>query len=72
MRGDRGSRARHGHPLRRGLRGNGAVFVSAQTQWLHNRVAIPVHIAKAVYVSTFGGAAVYYVDNQPDMEWKTI
>ena len=48
------------------------IFAGAQTLWLHNRVAIPAHIAKAVYVPALHGAGVYYVDNQAGMYWKTI
>lgn len=48
------------------------VFAGAQTQWLHNRVAIPARLAKAVYIPALRGAAVYLTDNSPGMRWQTI
>lgn len=48
------------------------IFAGAQTQWLHNRVAIPARLAKAVYVPALRGAAVYLTDNAPGMKWQTI
>jgi len=48
------------------------IFAGAQTQWLHNRVAIPAKVAKAVYVPALGGAAVYLTDNAPGKAWQTV
>jgi len=48
------------------------IFAGAQTQWLHNRVAIPTKIAKAVYVPALKGAAAYLVDNAPGDVWQSI
>lgn len=48
------------------------IFAGAQTQWLHNLVAIPARLAKAVYVPALRGAAVYLTDNAPGMKWQTI
>ncbi|WP_019939706.1 DNA/RNA non-specific endonuclease [Bordetella sp. FB-8] len=48
------------------------IFAGAQTQWLHNRVAIPARLAKAIYVPALRGAAVYLTDNAPGMQWQTI
>jgi len=48
------------------------IFAGAQTQWLHNRVAIPARIAKAVYIPATRSAAAYLTDNVPGMAWQAI
>ena len=48
------------------------IFAGEQTQWLRDRVAIPIRIAKAVYVPALGGSAAYLTDNAPGMAWQAI
>lgn len=48
------------------------IFGGGQTRWLHDRVAIPAKIAKAVYVPSTGTASAYLVDNAPGMAWSSI
>jgi len=45
---------------------------SNQSLWLHNRVAIPVKIAKAVYLPSQNAAAAYLTDNVAGDGWKSI
>jgi endonuclease G len=48
------------------------VFAGAQTLWLHNRVAIPSKIAKAVYIPALNAASAYVTENGPSREWQAI
>jgi len=48
------------------------VFAGKDTKWLHDRVAIPAHIAKAIYIPSKNLAAVYLSDNVAGMAWKSI
>lgn len=48
------------------------IFAGAQTRWLHNRVAIPAKVAKAVYVPAINGAAAYLTDNVPGEAWQIV
>ena len=48
------------------------VFSGAQTLWLHDRVAIPSRMAKAVYVPATHQAAVYLTSNVPGRAWQSI
>jgi len=48
------------------------LFAGAQTQWLHDRVAIPAKIAKAIYIPSTNVASAYISDNGPDSGWQSI
>lgn len=48
------------------------IFAGAETRWLHDRVAIPAKIAKAIYIPAIKGTAAYLVDNAPGYEWRAI
>jgi endonuclease G len=48
------------------------IFAGAQTQFLHDHIAIPARIAKAVYVPSTGVAAAYLTNNAPGMDWQAI
>jgi endonuclease G len=48
------------------------IFAGGQTQWLHDRVAIPSKIAKAVYIPAINTSSAYITDNGPGDSWQAI
>ena len=43
-----------------------------ETQWLHDRVAIPAKIAKAVYIPSINTASAYLTENAAGVAWQSI
>ncbi len=46
------------------------VFSGTDTKWLHNRVAIPTLLAKAIYIPSINAAAAYVSQNAANATWK--
>jgi endonuclease G, mitochondrial len=48
------------------------IFSGSQTHWLHDRVAIPVKIAKAVFIPSLNAASAYVTDNADGRNWQAV
>lgn len=51
---------------------SGPVFQGDRIAFLNNRVAIPTHVFKAVYVPSLGAGAVYVAANAPGTAWQAM
>lgn len=50
----------------------GPIFDTTNQAQIHDRVAVPAKIFKAIYAPSTGAAGVYLVDNAPGSEWQVI